>query len=85
MEPDLAFVNTSSNSACEVATPPIKCYDCGGFGHRASTCRNRRIRCFKCGRYDVTIRDCPNCNGARSPSGGRAREFVHSGNDSGRS
>ena len=28
---------------------PLRCFNCGVVGHRASECRSTKLKCFKCG------------------------------------
>lgn len=47
---------------------PIKCFKCGGVGHRVSECQTDMKRCFKCGKSGHVVADykangptCFNC------------------------
>lgn len=40
------------------------CWNCGGAGHRARTCpAPPKIHCYRCGRAEVTVKNCPECSG----------------------
>lgn len=66
MEPDLAYVSTSTSSVSSVSGAPVerrKCWNCEKEGHLASQCRqSRRTHCFRCGQSGVTVRTCHRCN-----------------------
>lgn len=76
MEPDLAYVYTSSNSSTS-ADPEVElleCWICKKDGHLAAQCpsKSQRRYCFKCGNPGFTTRTCPKCNSnSGNLSGGR--------------
>lgn len=42
-----------------------RCWNCGSTSHLYSGCLyERRCFCYRCGRLDVTVRNCPNCGTA---------------------
>ena len=43
----------------------LSCYNCGKVGHKFSQCEVKSDKkfCYKCGRKDVTVRNCPKCGG----------------------
>lgn len=45
------------------APPPPGCWNCSAQSHRANACPlpPTHTYCYRCGRDDVTIRECPNC------------------------
>lgn len=65
MEPDLAYMSSSS-SVASVETPSrptMKCWNCDSEGHLAVRCpAPLRRHCYRCGRRDVTVRNCPKCS-----------------------
>lgn len=64
LEPDLAYVDSVSCSSVE---SNIRCWSCHEVGHRAAKCprekSKKRLKCFKCGKEDFTVRNCPDCTG----------------------
>ncbi|KAK4873933.1 hypothetical protein RN001_013293 [Aquatica leii] len=70
LEPDLAFVEAApSSSGVDVAN--ITCFNCRKQRHKRAACKEpRKLRCFRCGALDVTVRTCTNC---RSGNGGANR------------
>ncbi|KYN21759.1 hypothetical protein ALC57_05860 [Trachymyrmex cornetzi] len=41
-----------------------KCWNCEKTGHFAWACLEPcRLHCFRCGKLNVTVRDCPTCSG----------------------
>lgn len=87
VEPDFAFVGTDDRASSSrrvtinenvnvVTDTPISqnvcCYNCGQPGHRFQNCTAPRRRfCFKCGKVDVTVRTCSNCNRSENRRGRR--------------
>lgn len=41
----------------------LSCWNCDVQGHRHSECPNsvKRVFCYRCGKRDVTVRNCPRC------------------------
>uniref|UniRef100_T1PLK3 Retrotransposon gag protein n=1 Tax=Musca domestica TaxID=7370 RepID=T1PLK3_MUSDO len=58
-------------------TSKYKCWNCGVVGHSWMECREpRKIFCYRCGLEDVTVPDCPKCQGNRPrnpPQSGQVR------------
>lgn len=55
--PDLSTVNMPSR-------PFGACWNCNQTGHLAIRCPlPRQLKCFRCGKPDVTVRNCPVCSG----------------------
>lgn len=80
-EPDLAYVSSNSElSASEIRTDIKRvsssvpdsssiCFNCRKVGHQYRNCPSPRNKhCFRCGRSDVTVRTCPNCNSVAGTS-----------------
>jgi hypothetical protein len=40
-----------------------KCWNCDKTGHRSKDCPSEKtLHCYRCGRKDVTVRNCPRCS-----------------------
>lgn len=47
-----------------ISTRDSKCWNCGAEGHLARGClAPRRMHCYRCGRPDVTLKNCQSCAG----------------------
>lgn len=70
LEPDLAYVgvasissfpSTSSGIRC-ASVNVMKCWNCHKSGHKSRDCEQaHKIHCYKCGKPNVTVRNCQNC------------------------
>lgn len=61
---------TEAAVAASLASPPtpesgqIRCFNCRRFGHISRNCdRPHSMRCYRCGKPNVTVRTCPVCSG----------------------
>jgi len=64
LEPDLAYVDAipSCSSVNTSMSSSLKCWNCGKSGHKDKECRQKpRLHCFRCGKPEVTVRNCPGC------------------------
>lgn len=76
LEPDLAFVETASNSSSAASDVSSRlCFNCRKTGHVRSACSSPLIkRCFGCGEMGVTKTSCKKCSPRDNNSGnGRTR------------
>lgn len=75
VEPNFAFVSCPSTSSdveslsAQVARvnvsahTGIKCWNCNELGHPHHRCtKPRKMFCYRCGKVDVTTRNCPSCS-----------------------
>lgn len=77
VDPDFAFVSApygeGVSAVQQIATSSrssdIVCWNCKKTGHVRQACPEpKRVVCYRCGKMDVTVRQCPNCspgNGSR--------------------
>lgn len=78
LEPDLAYhrPRTSTRVAALDSEPgnieavgqpqrtPLRCWNCDQCGHRSADCTAaKRRHCYRCGKPNVTTRNCPKCSG----------------------
>lgn len=62
----------TSGAQERIENPRGKCWRCGRAGHARANCRNRQILfCSRCGRLNITSRDC-RCAGNANPGGSRS-------------
>lgn len=54
-------VSSDTKSFPKMGTTNKRCFNCGGWGHVAATCKQeiKSRACFRCGEVGHTIRDCP--------------------------
>ncbi|KMQ84155.1 gag-pol fusion polyprotein [Lasius niger] len=62
--------------------PHQGCWNCGDPGHYYSECprpRDLNRFCFRCGRRNTTVKDCPGCHDAWRAQGPYVRGLGHEG------
>ena len=62
---------SSANRGKEVAKPPVRCFNCGGTGHMASTCSQPRRpfgSCYNCGKLGHFANQCNEPKKVNNPS-----------------
>lgn len=71
LEPDLAYcsvdvqsVGSSSGNSNNLSLPNVVCFNCRKMGHVKRDCREPfRKNCYRCGYPNVTVTNCPRCQG----------------------
>lgn len=77
VDPDFAFVSAPYGEGVSVVHPTasssrssdVVCWNCQKAGHVRNACPEpKKTVCYRCGKMNVTVRQCPNCspgNGSR--------------------